>query len=244
MHDYRQQGALFSWIKKCQPEDRDWARTYLRGKGISLNNDAFEPLGIAPITINDARHREIDSQLRNAWRQRKARRKLVGRKAHNFVLSHSAKKKLDRIANEMSATIVDALNIVINDEDQRIEAHRQELKKLREEDIRLKRLSKSLQETSAVTKVLRATEDALHLQTMELALTQIRLENPLAQHAPQDSLKEGALEKFRSLWQGITASIGMLSLGLPLRTPDHEALWQKVMSESPDSSEETSSALP
>jgi len=144
----------------------------------------------------------------------------------------------------MSATIVDVLNIIINNEDQRIEEHHQELKKLREEGIRLKRLSKSLQETSDVTKVLRAAEDALHLQTMELALTQIRLENSLAQHAPQDSLKEGALEKFRSLWQGITASIGLLSLGLPLRTPDHEALWQKVMSESPDSSGETSSVLP
>lgn len=244
MHDYRQQGALFSWIKRCLPDDRDWARGYLRKKGISLNDDAFEPLGFDPIPINDARHREIDSQLRNAWRQRKARRKLVGRKAHNFILSHSAKKKLDRISKEMNTTIVDALNNVIDHEDQRIEAYRKELKKLREEDMRLKRLSKSLQDTTTANKVLRATEVALHLQTMKLALAQVLLGDPLAQHAPQDSLKENALEIFRSLWQGIETSMGALSLGLTTRTPDHEALWQKVMSESPDSSEEARPAWP
>ncbi|OFS69947.1 hypothetical protein HMPREF3173_21640 [Pseudomonas sp. HMSC08G10] len=243
MYNYRQQGTLFSWIRKSSPEDRHWARAYLLRKGLPIQADAFEPSSLDPFFPDDALHREIDSQLRNAWRQRKARRKLSGRKAYNFVLSHSAKRKLDQIAEAMFSSITDALNNVIDHEHRRIEEHAQKLKELKKEEIRLKKLSKSLQTITHVTQTLNATERALQLQTMKLVLAQLRLDNPYAQHAPSDALKEEALEKFRSAWQEITTSMGLLALGLPTRIPDLETVWQKVMSESPDNSEETSRAL-
>lgn len=91
MYDYRQRGVLFSWIRKIPQEDKRWARDYLQRKGLFVQKNAFEEyLDIS--YPDDAHHREIDSQLRNAWRQRKARRKLSGRKAYNFILTSSSKK--------------------------------------------------------------------------------------------------------------------------------------------------------
>lgn len=243
MYSYRQQGALFCWITKSKLEDRNWARSYLLRKGLPIQADAFETSNPYPLFPNDPRHREIDSQLRNAWRQRRARRKLSGRKAYNFVLSHSVKKRLDEIAKSMCSSITDALNNVIDHEHRRIEEHDQKLKALEKEEIRLKKTSESLQTITGVKQTLNATERALHIQTMKLVLAQLRLDNPYAQHVPSDALKEEALEKFRSAWQEITTSMGLLAPGLTTRIPDLETLWQKVMSESPDNAEETSSAL-
>ncbi len=243
MYDYQQQGALFSWIKKIPPEDRNWARDYLLRKSIYPLTNEFEPSAPAFAIPNNAQNREIDSQLRNAWRQRKARRKRSGRKAYNFVLSDSAKRKLDQIAESMFSSITDALNNVLDNEHQRIEEHKQKRKELKKEDARLKKFSKSLQHTHTVTAVLRATESALLLQTMKLALAQVRLERPLVQHAPQDLLKEDTLKKFQSLLQGIKASMGVLSQGLPTIYIDNEMLWQKVTSEGLDTPEEATRAL-
>lgn len=230
MYDYLQRGVLFSWIKKIPPVDRHWARVYLQRKSLSVQADAFEGLNAYIPFPDDAHHREIDSQLKNAWRQRKARRKLSGRKAYNFILTSSSKKKLDTIAEEMHTTVTDALRNVIELEHQRFEEHNNALKAVKNEARRLKALSKTAQTISEIRQVLRATEEALYLQTMKSVFAQLQLENRFAQHVPPDALKEEALMRFNIACQDTRKSMGVLELGLTVRSPETEELWQKVIS--------------
>lgn len=230
MYDYLQRGILFSWIKKIPQEDRHWARVYLQRKGLSVQANAFEEHSADILYLDDAHHREIDSQLRNAWRQRKARRKLSGRKAYNFILTSSSKKKLDTIAKEMHTTVTDALRNVIELEQQRIEEHKKALQAVKNEARRLKELDKTAQTISDIRQVLIATEEALHRQTMTSVFAQLLLEKRLAQHAPPDSLEEEALMRFHIACQDIRKGMGFLAAGLTVRYPDTEKLWQEVIS--------------
>ena len=235
MYDYQQQGTLFSWVRKIPQLDRHWARVYLQRKGLPIQANTFEEYSSAIPYPDDAQHREIDSQLRNAWRQRKARKKLSGRKAYNFVLSNSSKRKLDKIAEEMHTSVTDALKNFIELEDQRIEERKEELKNKKKELILLKEkhqneLRESAQTISDIRQVLIATEGALYLQTMKLVLTQLQLENRFAQHVPPDALKEEALSLFHIARQDTMKGMGFLAHGLTVRIPDTEELWQKVIS--------------
>ncbi|MNF87407.1 hypothetical protein D3C84_698720 [compost metagenome] len=229
MYDYLQRGILFSWIKKIPQVDRHWARVYLQRKGLSVQANAFEVLSADIPYPDDAHHREIDSKLRNAWRQRKARRKLSGRKAYNFILTSSSKKKLDTIAQDMHTTVTDALRNVIELEHQRIEAHKTALQKVKDEA--RKELSNTAQTISDIKQVLKATEEALYLQTMKSVFAQLQLENRFAQHVPPDALKEEAVMRFHTAWQDTRKGMGLLALGLSVRPPDTEELWQKVISD-------------
>ncbi|PAU61616.1 hypothetical protein [Pseudomonas sp. PICF141] len=230
MYDYLQRGILFSWIKKIPQVDRHWARVYLQRKGLSVQANAFEVLSADIPYPDDAHHREIDSQLRNAWRQRKARRKLSGRKAYNFILTSSSKKKLDTIAQDMRSTVTDALRNVIELEHQRIEVHKNALQEVKDEARRLKELSNTAQTISDIRQVLKATEEALYLQTMKSVFSQLQLENRFAQHVPPDALKEEALLRFHIARQDTMKGMGLLAHGLTVRFPDTEELWQKVIS--------------
>lgn len=235
MNRYIKQGSLFAWINKLSPEDSAWAQSYMRGKGLNFPYHAFEPEGFAFSFPDDANHREINLKLKNALRQRKARRKRVGKKAYNLVLSDSAKRKLDQLADDMHKTVTYVLNVIINEEHR----NHQALKTIKKEEARLKSLGKSLQDASDITKVLKATESALHVQTMRLVITQLRLDNPSIRHIPSIALKTEALDKFRLAWREINSTMDIWSLGLNRKGPDLEAIWLKVITEEADNSYET-----
>lgn len=120
----------FSWARGFDDDDDAWAKSYLLAKGVSSAYHLQDKPGL-PLLENNPLNREIEAKLRNAWRQRKARKKLRGRKAYNFILSDISKKKLDRIADEMHSSLSDALANVIELETQRATAHDTVLKEFK-----------------------------------------------------------------------------------------------------------------
>jgi len=223
MYDARKLSPPFAWISKIPQEDREWARDYLRGKGAYVPTDAFEKNTVVTLFLEAAQAQIVDLQLRNAWRQRRARRKLVGKKAYNFTLTNKSKKELDKLAQDMNKSITDTLEHLLRDENE-LRADRKIVEK---EVRRIDEKNRRLKDTEDAITVLRSAENVLALQTMKLALAQIQLENSLSQHVPQDALEDQVLTRFSDLWQAAKNSMGILSQGLSPQAP--ESLWRKVM---------------
>lgn len=77
---FQRQGKLFHWVQKIPKEDRQWARSYLLQKRVQITSDTFEADSNNNNFPDTAEFREIELKLRNAWRQRKNRKKVSGRK--------------------------------------------------------------------------------------------------------------------------------------------------------------------
>lgn len=218
MYNARKQSPPFAWISRIPREDQEWARDYLRQRQMYVASDAFEINASDMAHLGEAQARIVDLNLRNAWRQRKARRNLFGKKAYNFILTNKSKKELDKIADDMKTTVTEALTLVIRDE----RGLRIERKAVEKEARRLKKISDA-------EVVLRAAENVLALQTMKLAFAQIQLQRPLQPHVPLDAVKDEVLARFSVLWQEAKDSMGALSLGLLPKAP--EKFWEKITGE-------------
>ncbi|WP_131174547.1 hypothetical protein [Phytopseudomonas dryadis] len=227
---------IFPWINKIPKEDRQWAREYLRSKKCYIDNTAFEPYGTQPSLANDANNREIESQLRNAWRQRKSRSKHSERKSYTFILSHDKKRALDKIANETFSTITDALEKLIGHEQQRIKEHKEAIaetkKKLKhQKEAHLREIKKLEKDNMEIEQILRATQTQFELQIMKLIQIRLQLDNPYAAHVPTDAIKEKAISLFENERNEVLKRMGTLSLGLRRPASNTERLWDRAVSE-------------
>lgn len=230
MYPFGQNTTPFEWIRKIPAEDRDWARSYLSRNGIMALRNVYEPGGPSIGQIDDARHREADLALRNAWRQRKARSKRISTKAYNFVLNIQSKLKLDQIADNRCSTIANTLELLINDETARMAEHKENQKLTRKTITELRERHKTeLAEANAANqKVLRTVEINLQVQTMKLTIANLRLERPMLQHVALSELKEEALKHFHFSWSTVISGMDIYALGLTERTPNDEVLWRRI----------------
>jgi hypothetical protein len=231
MYPFEYRSAPFEWVKKLAAEDRAWARAYLSSHMVMVFPNTFEPHNSSPASPDDFYHREKDQALRNAWRQRKARKKTSTKKAYNFVLSISSKRKLDKIASDMHSTLVDALELIINEEAKRAEEHREMLKLKRQEILQIKRTheEKLSEARNANNYVLSGVEIALQIQTMKLVTAELRLERPMLQHVALSELKEDCFKRFEDVWPQVRKNLGPSALALIIRFPDTEYLWSQVI---------------
>lgn len=223
----------FPWINKIPKVDRQWAREYLRIKGLYIDDTAFEPYGTQPSLPNDAKNREIESQLRNAWRQRKSRSKHSERKSYTFTLSHNTKRTLDKIADEMFSTTTDALENFIGHEQQRIKEHKEaiaetkkKLKHQKENHLNeIRKLETSKMETE---QLLSKTQAQLELQIMKLVQARLQLEIPHAARVSTEAMKEKTIELYENERNDVFKMIGIHLLKRPIY--DSEKLWDKGLS--------------
>ena len=224
----------FRWTKGFVSEDYLWARAYLAGKGVLLPGPDMDGRLWLPLLANNPTNREIESKLRNAWRQRKARKKLTGKKGYNFILSNVAKRKLDRIASEMHTSINGALANVIELETVRIQDHQDALKdfkaKLKAEKKAFSdALAKEASTANALRYNLNVVQGVVDRLCMQLALASEQLANPMSQHAPEDSLKAQALERYSELRAEARREMGLASLSVP--APDNaNHIWEQINS--------------
>lgn len=220
----------FEWIKKLKDEDRIWARAYLSKKGVHISETDFEP-GFNKSWMNDATHREIDQQTRNAWRQRKARKSRTGKKAYNFVLTNDAKRKLDIISANMHCSITDALVNVIEHESKRIDEHKALLSHTKEQ---IKKTKKALEQesTNTLTALKQLTyrlQKELDYTLINLAFKNLKIQNSATLHTPLEALKDRVIDDFHTLRLKSTINIGPISIGLPAYPPNTEELWNRLI---------------
>ncbi len=216
----------FNWIKKLKDEDRRWARVYLLKKGVSVSESDFEP-GTNSLWVNDARHREIDQQIRNAWRQRKARNSRTGKKAYNFVLTNTSKRKLDKISESMCCSITEALVNIIEHEDKRIADHNSSLRYMKEEIEKAKKEleEKILSATTPLKQIINILHKELDYTLLTLAFKNLKLKNPATLHVPLEVLKGKVFDDYSAMKIKSTKKLGLLSTGLPKETYSIEELW-------------------
>lgn len=224
----------FRWVRGFDSEDYAWAQDYLQAKGISLESMEFSPHPGLPWMLDNPENREKVGHLRNAWRQRKTRKKHTGRKSYNFVLSNASKRNLDRIASDMHTTITGALTNVIELETHRIEEHKDALKDFKEKlKAEKKSFSDALEKQASTVNALRnnlnVVQGVVDRLCMHLALATEQLANPMSQHAPEDSLKAQALERYSELRAVVRSEMGLASLSMP--APDNaDHIWEQINS--------------
>lgn len=225
----------FSWARGFDDDDDAWAKSYLLAKGVSSAYHLQDKPSL-PLLENNPLNREIEAKLRNAWRQRKARKKLRGRKAYNFILSDISKRKLDRIADEMHSSLSDALANVIELETQRATAHDTALKEFKKKTKEQKKafgeeVARKDRDIFTLHQTLNFLSNALDLVSMRLARASVLLESPTAQHLPVDMLKELTVSEYTKIREKIRQDLGLNALAL--RYPNNaEELWEKVINES------------
>lgn len=223
----------FEWIRKIPSEDRLWARTYLANENLQPAYHAFEPGGPGFGNPADPNHLKIDLRLRNAWRQRKARKRQSDKVACNFLLNKLSKRRLEKIAEEQNSTLVETLESLINGETEKLRELKEKVKKTKQsiaavEEKHSKELLKAEESHEARRHTLRAAEDALHLQTMKLVIAELRLEKPEAQGANLEHLKDEAVQRFGVAWGRAREDIPYFKLGLMARFPDALKIFGKI----------------
>ena len=225
--------ANITWINKLQPNDRQWAIEYLKSKGVSLPGYVTDSPGDIFLP-NTAENREIERNLRNAWRQRKLRSKLSGRKPYSFILTNDSKIALDKIAKDMHSSTTAALELIIKDEDKRAkeqEAATNELKKETKIIKNKKHTIEELEQTLYATRAaLLAVQEELEIQIMRTEFNRVDFKSTYSKHIPTDLLKEEILESFKTARKEALDRIGTLSIGLPQRHPDIDKIWEIVSS--------------
>ena len=106
----------FEWMERTDTKQHEWAVRYLRGREktfyrvAGLYDDLISWAAVQPDTSD---YREFINKMRGAWRQKSYRDNLDEKKAYNFVLAASAKKKLDELAKEQSLSVTEALERLI-----------------------------------------------------------------------------------------------------------------------------------
>lgn len=110
------------WLSHTDSKQHEWAMRYLKGKELQGNEIIiFRMAGLyddliswASLQPDTSDYRELISKMRGAWRQKKLRDHLDGKKAYNFVLAASVKKQLDELAKGQSLSVTEALERLIS----------------------------------------------------------------------------------------------------------------------------------
>lgn len=220
----------FEWIRKLKLDDRYWARDYLSKKGLRISELNFE-VGCDTLWINDAHHREIDQKMRNAWRQRKARKYRTGKKAYNFVLTNDSKRKLDKISESMYCPITEALVNVIEHESKRIDEHKAALKHMKEkiQETRRELEQENTSTQAALKQLTHRLQKELDYNLLNLSLKNLKIKNPDTLHTHFEAIKDRVITDFHALRLKSISSIGLVSAGLSVQPPDTEELWSRLI---------------
>lgn len=220
----------FEWIRKLKLDDRYWARAYLSKKGLRISELDFE-IGCDKVWVNDAHHREINQQIRNAWRQRRARKSRTGKKAYNFVLTNDSKLKLDKISKSMHSSITEALENIIEHENKRIDEHKAALKYMKEkiQETRRELEQENANAQAALKQLVHYLQKELNYNLLNLSLKNLKIKNPATLHTPSETLKDRVTADFHDLKLKSIQNIGLLSAGLPEQPTDTDELWRRLI---------------
>lgn len=103
------------WIKKDNQDMLKWAIRYLNNHRASIPEQTTyeELIGASEKWPDSSEIREILKKMKGAWRQKKLRESLNGKKPRNFILSTSANKALETLAKSRNKNITDTLEWLI-----------------------------------------------------------------------------------------------------------------------------------
>lgn len=103
------------WIKKDNQDMLKWAIRYLNNHRASIPEQiTYDGLiRESEKWPEGSEIRELLRKMKGAWRQKKLRESLNGKKPSNFILSTSAKKCLENLAKSRRSTITETLEWLI-----------------------------------------------------------------------------------------------------------------------------------
>lgn len=217
------ENIAFKWTEEFDESDYVWAKAYFSEKGIHYGYS----LGKLPDLKNSAENREVESKLRGAWRQRKARKELRGKRAYSYVLSDSSKKNLDVIARNTGLSITAALAKVIDSESHRADEQKESKRRLRQIKELEKELAKEAEERLGARGRLNVFAATLDQLAMRLALATVKLEPYPGADASETALKQAAIAKYLMIGAYVRHEISPADLALP-RMSEAEAVWFQI----------------
>lgn len=227
MKEFDRAKNVLGWIKNLHGEDKSWVIKYLSERGLAFNPASNE---FQNSVFDNAETREIDRNLKNAWRQRKARKNMIEKKAYNFVLNKSTKKKLDYIATSMHCSLTDALDLLIREDKLRFEKHKLEIKEIRVRQN--KKEEKIKKDLCDLNQSKLAIERELGYVLMQLALTQIPEQNLASQHLSADHKKELVEAEFIKLWERSRENMRFFGAGMAHYHVVFDHSWSRLNAES------------
>lgn len=212
----------FEWAREFDESDYVWAKGYLSKKGV---HDEYA-LGRLPILINCAENREVEAKLRGAWRQRKARKELIGRKAYSYILSDSSKRRLDKIARKEGSSITRALEKIIDSESVRDNEQAEKNKLLRQIRMLENKLAESNLDRRNDMGHLKVVSAALDQLAMRLALAKAKLDAGPVAETNNANLQASAISNYSTLQMTVRKDMGLVAHAL--RPAEAEKLWTQI----------------
>ncbi|SEL28579.1 RepB family protein [Halomonas daqiaonensis] len=133
---------LYKWLKPNDIEQLLWATNYLHDKNVSYNSNPPDPynylITLDQGSFNNPAYILAVRSMKAAWRQRKLRKKRHGKTEFSLIISNEKKKKLNNLSKKKGKTQSETLEELIDDETQRNEELRNEIK--RQKDVFSQRL--------------------------------------------------------------------------------------------------------
>ncbi|NIC05361.1 hypothetical protein [Billgrantia bachuensis] len=127
---------LSKWLKPSNIEQHRWAADYLFRKNVSHNPNPPDPHYYLITLDNSASHDPAYilavRSMKAAWRQKKLRKTRNGKTEFSLTISNGKKKKLNNLAKKKGKTLGETLEELIDDEAQRNEELRSEIKRQKE----------------------------------------------------------------------------------------------------------------
>lgn len=177
-----------SWIEKNNPEMKKWAMRYLLNKGISIQARTwdYEIIKAAQSWSESAETRELLKKMNGAWRQKKLRERQDGRKASNFIISVSAKRKLKTLASSRKTNITETLEWLIQSTSEINDQYEAQAKTQNEDYI--KRLQAERNAASLLAS--KFSETLTELCKLQLQLESLNLDNEFFSDPSQEELEK------------------------------------------------------
>ena len=221
MHDAHPKLIHLNFLKNLKNEDIEWARAYLARHGITLQTTIEAGGNISSMTVLNygLQTEKKVYDLRNAWRQRKARKNYAGKKPYNIVMSAATRRKLELFARINYLTLTDAFAKLVEEEAWRREDLANKKKEYKEKfqkqqdiyDRELADKEKSNQATREKTQIL---YDFLKDRIVELSIYQSMTIKPaLESFTTQDVVME-AKRAYSEINEQLNNNLGILLAGL------------------------------
>lgn len=127
---------LSEWLEPNNIEQQRWAIDYLFRKKVSPNPNPFDPhyylIALDNSASNDPTYILAVRSMKAAWRQKKLRKSRKGKTEFSLTISNEKKRKLNKLAKKKGKTLGETLEDLIDDEAQRDEELRKEIKNQKE----------------------------------------------------------------------------------------------------------------
>ncbi len=177
-----------SWIEKNNQEMQEWVIKYLLKKGISIQARTWHDdiINSAQNWSENAETREILKTMNGAWRQKKLRERQDGRKASNFIISISAKRKLKALAFSRKTNMTETLEWLIQSTSEIKDQYKIQAK-IQNEDY-FKRLRSEQNAASLLASKLSKT--LTELCKLQLQIESLNLDQKSLPTPPQEELEK------------------------------------------------------